>query len=164
MIKNIPNVLTLSNLTLGLLAIFHGLINSNLVLCSFLIISGVFLDFLDGKIARYLKVESDFGKQLDSFADMVTFGIAPSVIIYKLLEASGSDYTYLAFCVPIFSAIRLAKYNIDNKQGNYFIGLTTTVNALLLSSLPETSAPVQPGIFLVFNKTSYLCSLPIAIG
>ena len=136
MIKNIPNVITLSNLTLGLLAIFHGLINSNLVLCSFLIVSGVFLDFLDGKIARYLKVESDFGKQLDSFADMVTFGIAPSVIIYKLLEISGSDYTYLAFFVPIFSAIRLAKYNIDNKQGNYFIGLTTTVNALLLSSLP----------------------------
>ena len=136
MIKNIPNVLTLSNLTLGLLAIFHGLINSNLVLCSFLIISGVFLDFLDGKIARYLKVESDFGKQLDSFADMVTFGIAPSVIIYKLLELSGSNFTYFAFFVPIFSAIRLAKYNIDNKQGNYFIGLTTTVNALLLSSLP----------------------------
>ena len=136
MIKNIPNVITLSNLTLGLLAIFHGLINSNLVLCSFLIISGVFLDFLDGKIARYLKVESDFGKQLDSFADMVTFGIAPSVIIYKLLELSGSNFTYLAFFVPIFSAIRLAKYNIDNKQGNYFIGLTTTVNALLLSSLP----------------------------
>ena len=136
MIKNIPNVITLSNLTLGLLAIFHGLINSNLVLCSFLIVSGVFLDFLDGKIARYLKVESDFGKQLDSFADMVTFGIAPSVIIYKLLEVSGSQYTYLAFFVPIFSAIRLAKYNIDNKQGNYFIGLTTTVNALLLSSLP----------------------------
>ena len=67
---------------------------------------------------------------------MVTFGIAPSVIIYKLLELSGSHYTYLAFFVPIFSAIRLAKYNIDNKQGNYFIGLTTTVNALLLSSLP----------------------------
>ena len=136
MIKNIPNVITLSNLTLGLLAIFHGLINSNLVLCSFLIVSGVFLDFLDGKIARYLKVDSDFGKQLDSFADMVTFGIAPSVIIYKLLELSGSNYTYLAFFIPIFSAIRLAKYNIDNKQGNYFIGLTTTVNALLLSSLP----------------------------
>jgi len=136
MIKNIPNVITLSNLTLGLLAIFHGLINSNLVLCSFLIVSGVFLDFLDGKIARYLKVESDFGKQLDSFADMVTFGIAPSVIIYKLLELSGSNFTYLAFFIPIFSAIRLAKYNIDNKQGNYFIGLTTTVNALLLSSLP----------------------------
>ena len=136
MIKNIPNVITLSNLTLGLLAIFHGLINSNLVLCSFLIVSGVFLDFLDGKIARYLKVDSDFGKQLDSFADMVTFGIAPSVIIYKLLELSGSNFTYLAFFIPIFSAIRLAKYNIDNKQGNYFIGLTTTVNALLLSSLP----------------------------
>tara|TARA_B100001287_G_C22644838_1_gene512130 strand:+ start:678 stop:1358 length:681 start_codon:yes stop_codon:yes gene_type:complete len=136
MIKNIPNVITLSNLTLGLLAIFHGLINSDLVLCSFLIVSGVLLDFLDGKIARYLKVESDFGKQLDSFADMVTFGIAPSVIIYKLLEISGSQYTYLAVFVPIFSAIRLAKYNIDNKQGNYFIGLTTTVNALLLSSLP----------------------------
>ena len=136
MIKNIPNLITLCNLTLGLLAIFHGLINSDLVLCSFLIASGVFLDFLDGKIARYLKVESHFGKQLDSFADMVTFGIAPSVIIYKLLEASGSHFTYLAFCVPIFSAIRLAKYNIDNKQGNYFIGLTTTVNASLLSSLP----------------------------
>ena len=102
MIKNIPNLITLCNLTLGLLAIFHGLINSNLVLCSFLIISGVFLDFLDGKIARYLKVESDFGKQLDSFADMVTFGIAPSVIIYKLLELSGSTLLILPFAYQFF--------------------------------------------------------------
>ena len=162
MIKNIPNVITLSNLSLGLLAIFHGLINSNLVLCSFLIVSGVFLDFLDGKIARYLKVDSDFGKQLDSFADMVTFGIAPSVIIYKLLELSGSNFTYLAFFIPIFSAIRLAKYNIDNKQGNYFIGLTTTVNALLLSSLPLIQK-FQSSKFIesLLTDTSFLISFTL---
>ena len=134
--KNLPNIVTLCNLTVGLIAIFYGLIQSNLILCSWLIFIGILLDFLDGKIARFLKVESDYGKQLDSFADMVTFGIAPAVIVFKMIGEQNHNLAYIAFLIPIFSAIRLAKYNIDKKQGNYFIGLSTPVNALLFSSLP----------------------------
>ena len=103
--KNLANIVTLSNLSVGLLAIFHGLIQSNLILCSWLILIGVLFDFLDGKIARYLKVENEYGKQLDSFADMVTFGIAPAVIVFKLIEVSNSNLAYFAFFIPIFSTI-----------------------------------------------------------
>jgi len=138
--KHLPNILTLSNLTLGLMAIFYGLTQANLILCSWLIFIGILLDFLDGKIARFLKVESEYGKQLDSFADMVTFGIAPAVIVFKMIGEHSNDLSYIAFLIPIFSAIRLAQYNIDERQGNYFIGLSTPVNALLFSSLPLIEA------------------------
>ena len=83
--KQLPNIVTLSNLTLGLMAVFYGLIKDDLILCSYLIYIGILLDFLDGKIARFLKVDSEYGKQLDSFADMVTFGIAPAVIIFQMI-------------------------------------------------------------------------------
>tara|TARA_B100000579_G_scaffold433998_1_gene453888 strand:+ start:1820 stop:2500 length:681 start_codon:yes stop_codon:yes gene_type:complete len=134
--KQLPNIITLSNLTLGLIAIFFGLIESNLTLCSWLILIGILLDFLDGKIARVLKVDSEYGKQLDSFADLVTFGIAPAVIAFQMIREYNNDLAYIAFLIPICSTIRLAKYNIDENQGNYFIGLTTTANAFLFSSLP----------------------------
>ena len=134
--KNLANIVTLSNLGVGLLAIFHGLIQSNLILCSWLILIGVLFDFLDGKIARFLKIENEYGKQLDSFADMVTFGIAPAVIVFKLIEVSNSNLAYFAFFIPIFSAIRLARYNINKNQDTHFIGLTTTVNAIFFSSIP----------------------------
>lgn len=134
--KQLPNIVTLSNLTLGLMAVFYGLIKDDLILCSYLIYIGILLDFLDGKIARFLKVDSEYGKQLDSFADMVTFGIAPAVIIFQMIEEHNNDLSYVAFLIPVFSAIRLAKYNIDKNQGNYFIGLSTTANAFLFSSLP----------------------------
>ena len=134
--KQLPNIITLSNLTLGLIAIFFGLIESNLTLCSWLILIGILLDFLDGKTARILKVDSEYGKQLDSFADLVTFGIAPAVIAFQMIREYNNDLAYIAFLIPISSTIRLAKYNIDENQGNYFIGLTTTANAFLFSSLP----------------------------
>ena len=134
--KQLPNIITLSNLILGLIAIFFGLIESNLTLCSWLILIGILLDFLDGKTARILKVDSEYGKQLDSFADLVTFGIAPAVIAFQMIREYNNDLAYIAFLIPISSTIRLAKYNIDENQGNYFIGLTTTANAFLFSSLP----------------------------
>ena len=158
--NNLPNIVTLCNLTLGLIAIFYGLIQSNLILCSWLIFMGILLDFLDGKIARFLKVESDYGKQLDSFADMVTFGIAPAVIVFKMIGEQNHNLSYIAFLIPIFSAIRLAKYNIDKKQGNYFIGLSTPANALLFSSLPLL---VEFHSFEIINKLMSNVSFLIAL-
>ena len=148
--KQLPNILTLCNLILGLMAIFFGLTNPNLILCSWLIFAGILFDFLDGKMARFLKVTSEYGKQLDSFADMVTFGIAPAVIVFQMIQKNNPELAYIAFIIPVFSAIRLAKYNIDEKQGSSFIGLTTTVNAVLFSSLP---------LIQEYNSFQYIQSL-----
>ncbi len=99
---------------------------------------GALLDFLDGMSARILKVQSEIGKELDSLADMITFSLLPSVILFQMLEVSSSGVylPYVSFTVVAFSAIRLARFNIDIRQSNSFIGLPTPANAILVSSLP----------------------------
>lgn len=93
-------------------------------------------DFFDGFAARMLKVSSPIGKELDSLADMVTFGVLPAVIMFKLLQVyTASPYIpYIAFIIAIFSALRLAKFNIDERQQSVFIGVPTPANALFISS------------------------------
>jgi CDP-diacylglycerol--serine O-phosphatidyltransferase len=93
-------------------------------------------DFLDGFAARMLKVSSAIGKELDSLADMVTFGVLPSMIVFQLLEELGhSPLNFLAFSIAVFSGLRLAIFNVDERQQSVFIGLPTPANALFLSSL-----------------------------
>jgi len=94
-------------------------------------------DFLDGLIARLLKVSSDVGKDLDSLADLVSFGVAPAIMIFSLqMQYDTGWIQYVALLIPIFAALRLAKYNNDERQSTEFYGLTTTVTALWLSSWP----------------------------
>lgn len=90
-------------------------------------------DFFDGLAARALKVSSPIGKELDSLADMVSFGVLPASLIYILIE--NEILSYLAFLIAVFSALRLAKFNTDTRQENDFIGLPTPANALFLSAL-----------------------------
>ncbi len=137
--KHIPNAVTCLNLFSGCLGIvfaFQGELKS--ASCAILI--AAILDFLDGMLARLLKSYSDIGKELDSLADMVSFGVLPSVIIYQLFlqspQITGAWINYSAFIISIFSALRLAKFNIDVRQSENFIGLPTPANALLISSLP----------------------------
>lgn len=139
--KHIPNAVTCLNLFSGCLGIvfaFQGELKS----ASYAILAAAILDFLDGMLARLLKAYSDIGKELDSLADMVSFGVLPSVIIYQLSLQSpqtGSWSTwisYSAFLIAVFSALRLAKFNIDVRQSENFIGLPTPANALLISSFP----------------------------
>lgn len=93
-------------------------------------------DFLDGFAARLLKVSSPIGKELDSLADMVTFGVLPSIVILNLIEQHTTEpIKYLALLIAVFSALRLAKFNVDDKQQSVFIGLPTPANALFLSSI-----------------------------
>ncbi len=143
MLKNIPNILTLLNLFCGCIAIvlvFGGAYTHASVL---IMIAAVF-DFLDGTAARLLNARSELGKQLDSLADVVSFGVAPSCIMYALLvNVSGypvSSYIHLnavpAFFIALFSAIRLAKFNIDDTQSDSFRGLPTPANALFICALP----------------------------
>lgn len=136
--RNIPNLITLGNLVCGLISIVMTF-QSELLLAGGFIFLGSFLDFLDGLSARLLKVSSEIGKQLDSFADMVTFGVAPGMIIYKLIIENHNNYEslpYIAFLIPIFSAIRLSRFNIDTRQSSSFIGLPTPAAAIFIASLP----------------------------
>ena len=103
-----------------------------------MLLSGVF-DFFDGMVARLLNVKSEIGKQLDSLADMVSFGFLPGVVMFQLLTVSDYQSTYLpylGFIITVFSALRLAKFNIDERQTEDFIGLNTPMNTLFIVSLP----------------------------
>ncbi len=135
--KHIPNILTLANLFCGILAIEVGF-SEHYYLAGFFVLLGAFFDFFDGFVARLLKVQGELGKQLDSFADMVTFGVAPGVVMYSFLSASieGSYIPYISFVIPLLSAVRLAKFNIDSNQSDKFIGLPTPANALFFVFIP----------------------------
>lgn len=146
----IPNTFTMLNLLSGLLAlisIFNGFYDH-----AFLFVClGIFFDFWDGFLARKLNVSSELGVQLDSLADMVTSGVVPGLMMFKLLEniqLNDSNYMvteetaymgfvpYLGFIVTLASCYRLAKFNIDTRQTESFIGLPTPANTLLLMSIP----------------------------
>ena len=141
--KHIPNTITCCNLICGCIAIDNAL--SGLYGMAFLfIILGAVFDFFDGMTARLLRVSSPIGKELDSLADVVTFGVAPSAMVFTLLStqnypaslAALSGYIpYVAFVMAAFSALRLAKFNLDERQTTSFIGLPTPANALFWGSL-----------------------------
>ena len=129
----IPHLFTLGNLALGIIAIklaFEGDYTS----AAYCVFMGAILDFFDGFVARLLKVPSELGKQLDTLADMVTFGVVPGIFIYKMMGCTCPiSYTFLA--IPLFSAIRLAKFNLDTRQSNTFIGVPTPAVALTVACM-----------------------------
>ncbi|HXH19532.1 MAG TPA: CDP-diacylglycerol--serine O-phosphatidyltransferase [Chitinophagales bacterium] len=129
--EQIANFFTLLNLACGTGAIFLLSELSTVAAC-LLVFAGAFFDLLDGLAARALKITSDIGKQLDSLSDMVTFGIVPGLIAHHLMAGHGLDF--IAMLIPAFSAIRLAKFNIDSRQSKDFIGMPTPANALLWAS------------------------------
>lgn len=133
----IPNALTCANLVCGCLGIIEVL-EGNLVWAPYLIWLAAIFDFFDGFAARTLKVSSPIGGELDSLADMVTFGVLPSLVLFAMLrEAAVPAWVpYLALVVAIFSALRLAKFNVDTRQTTSFIGVPTPANALLISAFP----------------------------
>lgn len=133
--KNIPNFITAANLVSGCIGIYFAL-QSNFVYAAYFVVLAAVFDFLDGMVARLLKVHSEIGKQLDSLADMVTFGVLPSFIIFQYLQDNGAGWiSFLAFFIAVCSAFRLAKFNIDTRQGDQFLGLPTPANALFISFL-----------------------------
>ncbi len=134
----IPNFFTLLNLFSGSIGIIEAM-GGSVAQSVFYIWSGLCFDFLDGFSARKLGVSSQLGKQLDSLADLVTFGLLPSIIMYRLISQSSTPYPYLpyiAFFITIFSTLRLAQFNIDERQRMVFIGLPTPANAIFISTLP----------------------------
>ena len=162
--RNIPNLITLGNLFCGLVAIVFSFEN-NLPFAGAFIFFGAILDFFDGLSARLLKVSSEIGKQIDSMADMVTFGVAPGMIMFQMIKLSNIDenlyIAYIAFIITLFSAIRLAKFNIDVKQTSSFIGLPTPAAAIFIASLPIIS---KYDITIQFNDSKFLIVTSIILS
>jgi CDP-diacylglycerol--serine O-phosphatidyltransferase len=136
--KHIPNTITCCNLISGCIATYYAFQGDFLMALLFIIIGAVF-DFFDGMSARLLGVSSPIGKELDSLADDITFGFAPSAIVFGFLSPLTSHLSpliaFLAFIMAAFSALRLAKFNLDERQALDFIGLPTPANALFWGSL-----------------------------
>ena len=137
--KHIPNSITCLNLISGCIATYWALCGAWDTALTFIIIGAVF-DFFDGMSARLLGVSSPIGKELDSLADDITFGLAPSAIIFDFLKTGVQHLpwhylAYAAFIMAAFSALRLAKFNLDERQAMGFIGLPTPANALLWGAL-----------------------------
>lgn len=154
--KHIPNIITLLNVACGVLAVIFAA-NNWLLLASVFIFLSATLDFLDGFTARLLKAYSALGKQLDSLADLISFGMAPAMIVYKIMDTSAyqwmvGDYNilpYVAILIPVFSTLRLAKFNIDDSQKEVFKGLPVPANAIFFSSLPFILMAEKPIAWLI---------------
>ena len=135
--KHIPNTITCLNLISGCIATYYAFLGDFQMSLLFIIIGAVF-DFFDGMSARLLGVSSPIGKELDSLADDITFGFAPSAIVFGYLCTFHIHLPlipFLAFVMAAFSALRLAKFNLDERQALGFIGLPTPANALFWGSL-----------------------------
>jgi CDP-diacylglycerol--serine O-phosphatidyltransferase len=138
----VPNFITLLNLLSGGIAVIFA-VKGDLSTAALFVFFGIFFDFFDGFLARKLNVSSEMGLQLDSLADLVTSGLAPALVLVNLIELSilpSQDakcfLPYLGLLVLLCSAYRLAKFNISTEQSQFFIGLPTPANALLIMSLP----------------------------
>lgn len=157
--RQVPNFITLLNLLSGSIASILA-VQGQLGLAALFVALGIFFDFFDGLAARALDVKSDLGLQLDSLADMVTSGLVPGLVMcqllfaslhpsaaFHLLSADVSWMVYVGFIITLGSAYRLAKFNIDERQTDSFIGLPTPANALLILSL---------GLILNFQPDSFM--------
>ena len=196
-IKSIPNIITLSNAFLGMLAILFIIESSDRVeisnhlkqtfeitakpnhfmylgIASYLIILAALFDFLDGFLAKLLKAQSKIGAQLDSLADVITFGVAPSMIMYKLMEqalainANGFGQNTIklwpALLIGIASCYRLAKFNSQTKQINYFKGIPTPASALFIISIPFIIISSDKQITRIFLDYNFLLGLTLLVS
>lgn len=163
MIKHIPNIITLSNLFFGCAAIVCLLDNEPLMAIFFVVIGGI-ADFLDGFVARALKVKSELGKQLDSLADMVTFGVVPGVIYYTLLLESFQDkpewginlFASMGFIASLASGYRLGKFNLDDRQSENFLGMPTPANTILVIGFLLISMYDAFGLAEIIRQPNFL--------
>ncbi len=176
--KGLPSFFTSLALISGCMSVVMSAAYGNLNAAGYFILLSAVLDFMDGMVARLLKSMSEFGKQLDSLADMVSFGLAPAMILYRLLTGSftgdimgnGRDLSgfntvlvYSPFIITAFSALRLAKFNLDEKQVKNFRGLPTPANAMFFIALGFAAQSTLAGLHnLAFNPVLLLVSIPMS--
>lgn len=161
----LPNMVTLLNLLSGCAAVVYLLAYGNLGAAFIFICLGALFDFCDGLVARLTGSYSETGKELDSLADMVSFGVAPSAVLFTILMNLGVEahYSFIVFIVACFSALRLAKFNVDEDQKETFIGLPTPAMAIFVSSvgylIGEGRLSVEP--YMVYTAASILSLLMV---
>ena len=167
--KHIPNILTLLNLFCGCCALVCLFSTDFDTATLFLVVSGV-CDFLDGMVARLLNVKSEFGKEVDSLADMVSFGVVPGAIVYMLLHDAQlfmNEFHLLsinalampAFIISAFSCYRLAKFNLDTRQTQDFIGLNTPSNTMFFIGILYIAKENVFGLAHTIQSPAFLYSL-----
>lgn len=178
--KHIPNFITSLNLLSGCIAVQFA-IYGDPVACAICIFCSAIFDFFDGFAARLLHTTSAIGKELDSLADAISFGFAPAALVFSMFK----DYPYCesmlniapyipyaGFIIAIFSAIRLAKFNLDERQHHSFIGMPTPANALLIVGIANSpilnvawTTPIWGliflGVLIVFSSYMLVCELPM---
>ena len=139
-LKQIPNTITSLNLLCGVFGIIAAF-NGDLHISFYIMLAGALCDFCDGLAARALNAYSPMGKELDSLADLITFGLLPSIMLYKCMEwyNPGAWYCYIPLIIAVFSALRLAKFNTDDRQSENFIGLATPACAMICGSFVAIS-------------------------
>lgn len=138
--KHIPNFITLLNLASGFIAILF-FVNDEVVLSAWTLVLALLFDYLDGMLARILNARSELGLQLDSLADVVSFGVVPGLLMYHLMlnaEGAGQFHRYIIYLpviIPVLSGLRLGIFNLDKSQSESFKGLPTPANALFIIGL-----------------------------
>ena len=166
-IKQIPNTITSMNLlcgALGVIAAFKGWMDT----AFYLMLAGAVCDFCDGLAARALKAYSPMGKELDSLADLITFGFLPSIMLYRCMDFYHPRewFCYIPLIIVVFSALRLAKFNVDERQSENFIGLATPACALICGSFAYISQFDINNIVGVFTESTWLipaCSAVLSL-
>ena len=156
-IKQIPNTITSMNLicgALGIITAFKGWLDT----AFYLMLAGALCDFCDGLAARLLKAYSPMGKELDSLADVITFGLLPSIMLYKCMDLyhPGAWYCYTPLIIAVFSALRLAKFNVDSRQSENFIGLATPACAMICGSFATISYLDLNNIVGAFTESTWM--------
>jgi|SRR5688572_15983939 len=175
--KHLPNFLTCCNLVTGALGILFIMDNPTWVSSTefgtihpaYFVWAACVFDFFDGFAARALKVSSPIGKELDSLADMVSFGLLPSFFMFRLIQARTQEFSdgmeilpFAALAIAVFSALRLAIFNVDETQRDSFRGVPTPANTLFITALPFLSLEIGPfGLVIITLACSYLLVSPI---
>lgn len=178
--RHIPNIITCCNLICGCIATYSAFHHGHQVAFLFILL-GAFFDFFDGMTARALGVSGRLGVELDSLADCVTFGVAPSAMLFTLFNHvaypvwMGTDFffhvmPFTAFLMAAFSALRLAKFNIDERQHTGFIGMPTPANAIFWGALISSSEAWLRGphfnalflfLFMILSCWLLVCEVPM---
>jgi CDP-diacylglycerol---serine O-phosphatidyltransferase len=173
--QHIPNLFTCANLLGGCLGIFAIVHDGNLVLGAYLVFVCAVLDMFDGMAARTLKVFTRIGKDLDSLADVVSFGVVPAMIMVQLmwgsdvhLFSSNSLVTrciaFMPLIIAVFSALRLAKFNVDTRQTNSFLGLPTPSNSIFIASFPLILSNDQFGLYSIILNPWFIGIMSIVLS
>ncbi len=171
--NHIPNIITLFNLLSGILSIY-SVMNGNIELAAYFIFAAAVFDFFDGLAAKLLNAMSEMGAELDSLADVVSFGVAPGFIMYYMLSVSHgqpgqsaesfSIIPFLAFVIPAFGALRLAKFNVDDEQTISFKGLPIPAMGILVASLPLIRSYLfedKEFFYMIITNTYFLLTIAI---